>query len=108
MCEKHTGLIIFFKLENYNNLPLSLFLQVDYKKRICIDILLMKDKHNVNKNLISVYFSFLFIAFDKGDTEFYQKMKFLNYDFRQLEKPENMFNVLKCLMNIFHQETTIF
>ena len=101
----NTGEFEIKNLENFNNLSLSLFLQVDYKQRTCIDILLQKDE--VNVNLVSIYFNLLFMAFDKPETEFYQKTKFLNYDFRKLQKPENMFHLLKVLMNIFHQETNI-
>ena len=103
----NTGDFEIKNLENFNNLPLSLFLQVDYKQRTCIDILLQKPRNEVNANLILIYFSLLFIAFDRPDTEFYQKNKFLNYDFRKVKKPENIFKLLKDLMNVFHEETSI-
>ena len=94
-------------LENFNNLPLCLFLQVDYKQRTCIDILLQKPRNKINLNLISIYFNLLFMAFDQHETEFYQKIKFLNYDFRKLEKPENIFQLFQQLMKLFHEETSI-
>ena len=94
-------------LENLNHLPLSIFLQVDYKQRTCIDILLQKGRNEVNANLVLIYFNLLFMAFDQPETEFYQKIKFLNYDFRRLEKQENMFNLLVKIMNVFHEETSI-
>ena len=69
------------------NLPLNLFFQLDIFSNTPLDILIMQK----NTHMIFKYFELLFENFDNPATTFYEKVRFLNYKFKQDQNILDMF-----------------